>query len=1220
MPIRKWFEKFLAPARTRPIRRAPSANRARPTIEALECRVVPAVITPEIEPNDTVGAPQTVTLGANNGLGDILTTAPADWLTINATMTGDADFFRFVLPATATQYGVFFDIDTPTGSTVDTNLQLFDVGGNSIMGAMNDNGYDFDGFTTPTMNTNDATSPDSSLYRDLMSGTYTIRVSGAGTGNYTLRILADSNYSVTAPTLNSRTVATDTLYLDFDSYTSPPGMPDVWSGGLGTTASAFNFSPSANNGNAFIDNAGTFSPAERLAIRNIWSIVSEDYAPYNINVSTVEPMAFTDGVAFRQVITNTGPVIIDPTVASTALGTAKLNGYASGGATDNVGFTFASNFADFGGGASGEIAAKSVERGNTSSQQFGRALGLRNYASGGMGSPPLATPPQPNGIMAEPDLGLNRETFSAATNDAGASQVDSGTISGPSNTFGLIIDEHGDTTATATALTPDPAGNGSSYVGTGLIRQESDIDYFSFIVGGNTTITIDVDDFAGNLDATLTLFDSNGMMIGSPTNLANSLDATINTNLPDGTYFIAVSGGTVAGNVGRYTVNITSSVTLAPVITTTSSTTAWIQNGPAVAVDPLLTVFDRDSAFLARATVTISGGYVQGQDVLSLDNGFGVLGTFNTTTGVLTLIGQATPQQYQTALRNVKYSNTANAASLITGTRNLTIQADDVGPNNSPGLMGAGAFKDVSVSIAPVLTESPGTSTFTENAGAVAVDPNITVADNDSTTLESATVAITNGFVNGDRLLFTNQNGISGMYNGTTGVLTLTGTASLANYQTALQSVTFDVGPGLTQNAENPTAGTRTVTFTAFDDVAPGPSVTKTVGVIPINDGPMNTVPAGPLTTAEDVARALSGIVINDIDSAANPIQVTLSVGAGTITVNTGLMGGVVASQVSGNGTGTVILTAPISAINTTLGASPLYTPAADANGPDTLTVATNDLGSSGGSPLTDTDTVALAVTEVNDAPVAVADTLPTVAVGSGPLTFTFASLLGNDRAGPTNEAAQTLTLTTVGGAIGGTVAIVGGAVQFTPTANFSGTASFFYSIQDDGTTNGMTDAKTAAGQASFTIGSPPPPPATSAPAPAAPAPAPVLAVAVGGIAALVDTNGAVRVVVNAFPGFTGVSAASGDVNGDGITDLIATAKIAGFAAVRVFNGANGSLMSEFFAFPTAAPSVFLTTADLNGDGRSDILLAPLGLPFFIVFSGLGQSFLGFSLNGSNLI
>ena len=76
-------------------------------------------------------------------------------------------------------------------------------------------------------------------------------------------------------------------------------------------------------------------------------------------------------------------------------------------------------------------------------------------------------------------------------------------------------------------------------------------------------------------------------------------------------------------------------------------------------------------------------------------------------------------------------------------------------------------------------------------------------------------MSISAGFFAGDTLNFTNQNGITGSYNGSTGVLTLTGSASLANYQTALRSITFS------STSDNPTSfGTdtsRTITWTAND-------------------------------------------------------------------------------------------------------------------------------------------------------------------------------------------------------------------------------------------------------------------------------------------------------------------------------------------------------------------------------------------------------------------
>ena len=94
---------------------------------------------------------------------------------------------------------------------------------------------------------------------------------------------------------------------------------------------------------------------------------------------------------------------------------------------------------------------------------------------------------------------------------------------------------------------------------------------------------------------------------------------------------------------------------------------------------------------------------------------------------------------------------------------------------------------------------------YTPQGAAVAVDAGLVVSDAESATLAGATVAISAGFLAGDTLNFTNQNGIAGSYNASTGVLTLTGSASLANYQAALefdhlqldqrQSVEFGYGP-----------------------------------------------------------------------------------------------------------------------------------------------------------------------------------------------------------------------------------------------------------------------------------------------------------------------------------------------------------------------------------------------------------------------------------------
>src|SRR5205823_2123327 len=104
---------------------------------------------------------------------------------------------------------------------------------------------------------------------------------------------------------------------------------------------------------------------------------------------------------------------------------------------------------------------------------------------------------------------------------------------------------------------------------------------------------------------------------------------------------------------------------------------------------------------------------------------------------------------------------------------------------------GTSTINITAVNDAPVVTAG-GTLAYTENDAATAIRPTLTVTDADNTSLTGATVSITANFASGQDVLgFTNQNGITGSYNAATGVLTLSGTATVAQYQTALDSVTY---------------------------------------------------------------------------------------------------------------------------------------------------------------------------------------------------------------------------------------------------------------------------------------------------------------------------------------------------------------------------------------------------------------------------------------------
>ena len=140
---------------------------------------------------------------------------------------------------------------------------------------------------------------------------------------------------------------------------------------------------------------------------------------------------------------------------------------------------------------------------------------------------------------------------------------------------------------------------------------------------------------------------------------------------------------------------------------------------------------------------------------------------------------------------------------------------------------GASVTQDIVITVtgsndAPTMTAGANTA-YNYTGGAQVIDNTITVADADSTMLTGATVTISNNFDAADLLGFVNQNGISGVYNDATGVLTLSGNASVADYQAALQSVTFNT------TGSPPATGDREFTFTTTDGTQTSTGVTSII-------------------------------------------------------------------------------------------------------------------------------------------------------------------------------------------------------------------------------------------------------------------------------------------------------------------------------------------------------------------------------------------------------
>lgn len=96
-----------------------------------------------------------------------------------------------------------------------------------------------------------------------------------------------------------------------------------------------------------------------------------------------------------------------------------------------------------------------------------------------------------------------------------------------------------------------------------------------------------------------------------------------------------------------------------------------------------------------------------------------------------------------------------------------------------------------------------------------------------------------------------------------------------------------------------------------------------------------------------------------------------------------------------------------------------------------------------------------------------------------------------------------------------------------------------------------------------------------------------------------------------AFPAFGGtVNIAVGDVNGDTFGDVIVVANDAQ-GHVKVFSGADGSLIANFLAFPTFFGGVTVSAGDFDNDGDDEIVVATSSNGHVKVLNANGTIFTG---------
>jgi hypothetical protein len=315
----------------------------------------------------------------------------------------------------------------------------------------------------------------------------------------------------------------------------------------------------------------TFSDAEQLAIQRIWQRMAEDFAPFNVNVTTARPSTFTTRTAMALITRNTDANgAANP--ASTAGGVAYVNVFArSDFAKYRPAWVYHNNLSN-----NESLIAEAA------SHEVGHNLGLSHdgtstqeyYGGHGSTSDPLSWGP----IMG---AGYNRNVSQWSKGEylnANNPEDDLSIIVGK---LGYRTDDHGGTPASATPLaitngtqivstTPQNDPTNSNPANKGVIERNSDVDVFSFVTGSGT-VRLQVDPWiqpagtrGGNLHLWIELYNEAGSLVAShrPTDRTH---AWIETNLVQGRYYLYVkntgvgaptaspsTGYTVYGSIGQY--------------------------------------------------------------------------------------------------------------------------------------------------------------------------------------------------------------------------------------------------------------------------------------------------------------------------------------------------------------------------------------------------------------------------------------------------------------------------------------------------------------------------------------------------------------------------------------------------------------------------------------------------------------------------------------------
>lgn len=376
------------------------------------------------------------------------------------------------------------------------------------------------------------------------------------------RVLAYTTFSGLAaaspivPHYHSNPNASAKLFLDFDG-----GNETQWNANIAPTAN-YNVAMTVRSPTYDTDGQPTvLSNTEVLEIQAIWNYVSEDFAPFNIDVTTQDPLVLGARGSERIAVGGAGGWYN----GGAFVATSYYSGWSSVSLADQVGYVFSaqSNFQlTPGPGIDVKKVADQISHVigftmglNHQSLYSGTTLVQQYYDGPGNGRAPImGSGGVPSTYQTDRSVWWRGTPYQSPL----ATQDDLAIIASSVNGFGYRKDDYGSTAVSGTSFNIGP----TQVQLRGVISTIYDLDFFRFsTTGGTVNLTVLVRAPYNNLDAALQLRNADGSVIlaqaddltVSSGGQITGFNASLSRKLTAGIYTVAVASHGTYGDVGQYT-------------------------------------------------------------------------------------------------------------------------------------------------------------------------------------------------------------------------------------------------------------------------------------------------------------------------------------------------------------------------------------------------------------------------------------------------------------------------------------------------------------------------------------------------------------------------------------------------------------------------------------------------------------------------------------------